>query len=493
MHRGASTLRNILVVLGSSWFSVLVSVSTVLVLPVKLGDSGMGQVTLALSFTGFFFVLIALGTSTYLMRAVARDRQLLSRYISNALLLRVVMAVLMLGFGVVLARLLGYSPTSQKLIVIVSIAMFVTSISNVFEAGLQGIGQVSYRSVAVAAGSVVSTVIGIGLLMLGADVFTYTWSILLGPVVQFAIVIAYYVRMRAITFNFDLSVMKALLVGGMPLFIWAFLQTAYAKVDTSLLGVFAPDHVVGWYGIAAQITGVLVMIPVAINGVVTPMLCELHMRSHRQFEALAGRAMTSSLLLLVPMGAGLALSSADIIRLLNYPEAFMNAVPPMVLMSAALPVTGVLMLLSSQALAIGYERQWVKITAFAACTFPLLYMGLIWLFQNGMGNGAIGASLANLIGELVLLALAWVVLPQELRPRGTITRALQIVALTGVMCSVVVLLQSLGASMAVYVPAGGLVYAAGAWALKLITPGDLHVVRSALLRRRLHAEAEAAS
>src|SRR5262245_36304931 len=97
MHRGPGTLRTILIVLGSNWFTLVLSVLRVLVLPSKLGDSGLGQVTLAISFTTFFGIFTSLGASTYLVRAIAQDRESASRYISNALLLRVVMAGLVLA------------------------------------------------------------------------------------------------------------------------------------------------------------------------------------------------------------------------------------------------------------------------------------------------------------------------------------------------------------------------------------------------------------
>ena len=74
MYRGAGTLRTFLVVLGSSWFSLILNFVKVLVLPTRLHDGGLGDVYLAISFTGFFGVFTTLGVSTYMVRAVARDR-----------------------------------------------------------------------------------------------------------------------------------------------------------------------------------------------------------------------------------------------------------------------------------------------------------------------------------------------------------------------------------------------------------------------------------
>ena len=120
MNRGAGTLRTLLIVLGSSWFGFALNILRVLVLPAKLGDMGLGQVTLAVSFTTFFGIFTALGTSVYLVRAIAQDPTRATHYLGNALLLRVVMGVLVLGLMVAVGHLFGYSPNTQSIILIVA-------------------------------------------------------------------------------------------------------------------------------------------------------------------------------------------------------------------------------------------------------------------------------------------------------------------------------------------------------------------------------------
>src|SRR5690242_20119034 len=62
MNRGPGTLRTVMIVLGSSWFGFVLNLLRVLVLPAKLGDLGLGDVTTAVSFTTFFGIFISLGT-----------------------------------------------------------------------------------------------------------------------------------------------------------------------------------------------------------------------------------------------------------------------------------------------------------------------------------------------------------------------------------------------------------------------------------------------
>jgi O-antigen/teichoic acid export membrane protein len=344
----------------------------------------------------------------------------------------------------------------------------------------------SWRSIAATVANVSTTVIGVSLVLAGADAATYALSFPVGSLIQFSIVGIYYLRHRPIRWSFSTKVAHALLIGGLPLFLWAFLQTAYGQIDATLLSVIAVGHieVVGWFGVATQITSVIVMVPLAINAVALPVLCEMHVKSRGDFQAAATRTMVSSLLLLAPLGIGLALASKDAIELLHYPAAFMNSVPVLSLLAIAMPVTGALMVLSTMATAIGQERQWIKISLFAVCIFPPLYIVLIALFQTNVANGAIGAALANLIGETALLVWAWFILPRELRPAAMVLKGLQVGGLAAAMGAVVWVAQNAGAPLFVYAPLGAILYGAGAWLLKLITPGDLAQVRNALLRRR---------
>ena len=493
MNRGPGTLRTIIIVLGSSWFPLVVNLLKVLVLPTKLRPDEFGDIVLAISFTTFFGIFTSLGTSTYLVRAVARDKTLADSYISNALALRLVMGggVLALLMGV--ANLLGWPPQTLTVVFIIGIQMTIFTISNVFEAGLQALGQMGWKAMAAGVGQISSTILGVGLLLMGSNAIVYALSLPLGMIIELSIAVSYYVLRHPLHFSLNKTIMRGLLIGGMPLFIWGFLQTAYGQIDATVLSLLTDknhSHVVGWFGAAGQITNVLVVIPASIAAVALPILCEMHVRSETEFNKSSVRTLVMTLMLMAPMGAGLAVAASDILRFLPYKPEYINAAPALALMSLAVPMTGILMVLATMAVAIGQEKQWVKISAFAVCIFPPLYISLISWFQNNptFANGATGAALANLIGETSLVILAWIVLPRELRHAEVVQKGLQIAALTLIMTLVVGLLQRLGVWLVIYIPVGAAVYVVGAWLLHLITPGDQQVLRGILKRRGRRAQ-----
>ncbi|HUS16123.1 MAG TPA: flippase [Chloroflexia bacterium] len=491
MNAGAGTLRTLMIVLGSSWLGFALTILRVLVLPAKLGDTGLGQVTLAVSFTTFFGIFTSLGTSVYLVRAIAQDHSRADRYLSNALLLRAVMGLLVLGVMIAAGHIAGYAPETRTIILIVACATVISTVSNVFESGLQGLGQMGWRAMAMTSGQVTATCVGVALLLSGASPLLYALCIPLGAIVELALVLMYFALQHPIRFLPDRAVMTALLIGGLPLFLWGVLQTAYGQIDATILSLFAGEHVVGWFGAASQITNVLIVIPTAITAVTMPVLCTLYVQPGPEFDRLAARVLGITLLILAPVGAGLAIAAPDVLRLLPYPAAFRQATPALALLALAVPVTGMLMVLSSLAVAIGQERAWLKISAFAVCVFPPLYVGFIWWFQAHQANGATGAALANLIGETALVAWAWRVLPPRVRQSTFLRQAPQIAMLTLLMIGAVGLLQRVGVPILAYVPVGAIVYGLGAGLARLVTRGDLAQVRRALVPRRSRGDAEA--
>ncbi len=207
-NKEPGALRALLIVLGSSWFVVIINVLRVLVLPAKLGDSGLGVITLAVSFTTFFGIFTSFGISTYLIRAIARDPASANHHLSNALALRVAMSLGVLSLLMGVAKLLGYSSQTLLVILILGISMVIFTISNVFEAALQGLGQQSWRAIGVAVGQVIAITSGITLLLGGADATLYALSIPLGMLVQCSIMVAYFVLRHPITFSVSRTAMR---------------------------------------------------------------------------------------------------------------------------------------------------------------------------------------------------------------------------------------------------------------------------------------------
>src|SRR5205823_4529123 len=139
------------------------------------------------------------------------------------------------------------SPETQTIILIVACSTVISTISNVFESGLQGLGQMGWRAIAMTSGQVTATCVGVTMLLLGAGPLVYSFCIPLGAIIEFAIVLTYFVLKHPIHFQPDRKVMTTLLIGGLPLFLWGVLQTAYGQIDATILSLFADEHVIGWF------------------------------------------------------------------------------------------------------------------------------------------------------------------------------------------------------------------------------------------------------
>ncbi|CDG65196.1 putative membrane protein [Methanobacterium sp. MB1] len=62
-----------------------------------LGANGFGILSLALSITAIFGIISDMGLSTLMVREVARNKSLMNRYVSNTILMRIILSFLACG------------------------------------------------------------------------------------------------------------------------------------------------------------------------------------------------------------------------------------------------------------------------------------------------------------------------------------------------------------------------------------------------------------
>src|SRR4051794_10402925 len=99
--------RNITHLLAYQVLTWVVTFVFLIFAPRELGSDAMGAVGYAVAYVGFFALLAGLGTSTVLLRDIARDHTILSQIVFNAVLLKAVSAVLVPAVGISLAWAIG--------------------------------------------------------------------------------------------------------------------------------------------------------------------------------------------------------------------------------------------------------------------------------------------------------------------------------------------------------------------------------------------------
>jgi O-antigen/teichoic acid export membrane protein len=462
---GALVLRQ-----ASTWSLTFV---LILYLPRYLGDSGFGMVTFATALIPLLLVVTNLGVGTYLVKRIAVESEHWSDLFWNAIALRLMGTLLVLLFMLPVIRVF-FEGDLRGLLLLTAVTLAVLSLVRTQEYAIQGLEKMRWLAFAEIANKGIVAAVGIALLVSGYGVVTFGAVVLLGAIAQLLVnmlpLVSFGLRRPTLRF----SEAKALLLGGLPFFFAGAITNLYTLLDVATLQALVTQEVVGWYGAAMQLYATLNFFPLILSTAMLPLMSRLYAERSPQFIPMAARASAYTLMLSLPVGVGLAVSSHALIGLLGYPEAFDNSVPVLIILSLTLIPAGQLMMLYMVVTAMDRQREWVRLIAVALAIGLVLNVVLIPITQHFWGNGGIGAAIATLAAEAAQLGLAVRLMPEGLHNRTLALQSAQAVGAVVVMAVVVVGLQVLlGAPILVFVPVGAATYGIALLVTGAVSVADL--------------------
>lgn len=464
------------------------NIALVLFLPRYLGDQGLGQLQFALSFVALFGFMVALGTRNYIIKEIARDRSRLPALLSTALGLRVVSASVVVALMALIAELIGQSGVALHVMYIAMAWMVVTSVWQTLAASLHGLEQMGWASFGEVANKVLVVAIGIPLLIQGGGVRTYAFVILFGAVANVLITGGYIVRFARIRIDFNLRRMTHMAVAGGPYVIMGFLLAAYMHTDVVMLRFYTSDSVVGWHAAALQIYRSVEFLPVVLTTALLPTLSRIHALGAERAAPMARRALAAMAIVMVPLGVGLSLTSGELISFFPYPPEFQNTVPVLIVMAWSVPITALLTILGTIAMAIDRQKIWASVlTVTVALNIALNAFMIPWT-QDNYGNGAIGAALTTLFTEFLMILFGIVLLRRIIFERALMLTFGKVALAVALMAFAVHDAKSYGLGLWALVAAGVVTYGILALFLRVVNKADVMTIWKTITTRSRPAE-----
>jgi O-antigen/teichoic acid export membrane protein len=138
--------RNFLATLVTQLVSWVLTFIVTMYLPRYAGTDGMGRLAVAGSFIAIFSVLASLGTSSVLIKDIARDHSRAGELLGAALLVRIPLALLLGAIGYGIACLLNYATELRLFILLAAIGIVVGTVNDVLGAVLQGMEKLTRQS-----------------------------------------------------------------------------------------------------------------------------------------------------------------------------------------------------------------------------------------------------------------------------------------------------------------------------------------------------------
>jgi O-antigen/teichoic acid export membrane protein len=490
-RRPLSRIRQNLLSLTLSQLSTfLLAVFTVAIVPKYLGPESYGAYVASVAYLTFFTLAASLGSGTFLLKTLSRDPSGLGRYTFNALIMKAGLSLALMGIAIGASIVLRYPYETQVLIAVSSIAILFGALTDICAAGLQASGRMTRFAVWAAIQRYVGGLIGIGLVVTHHGVVGYaivvTWSTGIALV---AYVQALWPDIRADS-RLEIRLWRSIATGGLPFFFWNAILLIYGSIDILMLQRLTDTATVGWYYLAYTWIGIPVFFPTVLVTSVLPSLSTTAFHDHTSFTNTVNKALKLSTFVGAPMAVGIALISADIIRVFRYPSSYAHAIPLMRILAMHIPIVGIDMILATALTAKDRQKAWVMVGCVAAVFNPVVNLYAIPATRQAYGNGAIGASIVTVVTELVMmLGGIW------LRPIGVLDRRTTFFigrTLLAALLMVPPVLLVAGAPVAFKVLLGAATFGLAALALRLITISDCRTgmaqIGLLLRSRRLYSE-----
>ena len=438
-----------------------------------LGPDLFGLLTFALAFTGIFGLLLDLGLNSLATREIARDKSRANDYLSDITFIKLIMAVVTFGLIAVAAHILGYSGEAITVIYLLTLSTIFAAFTASFYAIFQSFEKMEYQS----AGAILSSL----LLLAGAVVLIARSA----GVVAFA---AIYVISNALVFGYSFFICARkfhLLKVEVHLDFWgptirqalpfglsgAFI-TIYFWIDSLMLSLIQGNQAVGWYNAGYRLVFSLLFIPAVFNAAVFPAMSRFHISSRDSLQLTWKKYLRLMLILSIPIAVGTTLLAGRIIAL-----TFGEGYAPSVVVLQLLIWSLVFIFANSPFFRLfeSTNKQIVvtKITGLMVIVNVAINLVLIPRFSY------VGASIATLITEFIVVALAFSLARRDLyvlKKTELANVVLKIVGASVVMGLFIVYLQNL--NLFLIIVSAGLLYFGMLYVVKGIEKEDIMLLKS---------------
>lgn len=284
-----------------------------------LGSEKYGLLSFAIAFASLTIFLADIGISSVIVRDVARDKALAATYVGNAILIKIILAVVTLLGTAAVGIALGYPFSTMKIVLVITLSLIVVSFSGIISSILSAYEIMEYISI----GSVIYNLIMLTFAMLaislGADVYGFTYVYLFSSIVSlsyFALVASK--KIPRPKWNVNAAFWRYLVGEAIPFGLSSVFIRVYYYIDTMMISLLIsnPNEIMGWYNAAYRMVIILSFIPVTFLGSVYPIMSKFYVSSDKYLGFMYERSFKYLMTLAIPIGVGTTILGDDLISLI---------------------------------------------------------------------------------------------------------------------------------------------------------------------------------
>lgn len=371
-----------------------------LYIPRFLGPDRFGILNFADAFTATAFVMMGLGLDTYVRKEISVRPQHASDFVGGIVALRLLMLVFVYAGMELILRYTHRSPEVRMLVYILGAAQFFMVGSTTSSGLLQATGQVTEMSVL----SVITKVIwAIGITLsiwLKLGLWAFACAVAASEGLKSLVLFALARKHVGFALSVNVKATGAVIIASLPFYVSGLATTIYDKIGVSLLAFMGSDREVGWYGAAAGLAGLTLLLAPLISWVLIPLFARAAAASEAELYLMVRRSLEFILTVAIPVSLMMVVGADVWIKILFGP----NFAPA----AMALRVLAVANLLMYVSIVCAYALAVLKMTWRMSAVFtggmlvnPICNLLLIKpSLSLGLGGGGAACATATLITEI---------------------------------------------------------------------------------------------
>jgi O-antigen/teichoic acid export membrane protein len=264
---------------------------------------------------------------------------------------------------------------------------------------------------------------------------------------------------------------------------WAFgiFFVLYLWIDLTMLSLMASREEVGWYAVPTRLFQTAMFFAVVVATAWLPRLVRAFQESPERLRTEARGPLELVLLLGLPIGAAIAAGADTVVNTL-YGSEYAGAVPVLVVLGLCIPPMYVNIMLNQILIASKRQSAWTWVMVGATVVNPLLNLLLIPLTTARYDNGAIGAAIALLLTEVLIVAFGVATVGSSVLNFRVVGRLARIAAASAALWVTAYALRPFGSVVSLV--AAALAFVAIVAALRVLTAEETAFLRSCARRAR---------
>lgn len=344
------------------------------------------------------------GLDHLLTREVSKYKHKSSLYISNFLLLRIILATICILILSLIIQIPNYTNETQLILFLMLLSIWPECINNLSWATFAAHEEFHFTSISVFFGSLFQIVFGYLLLKAGYGLLAMAVVFFINNMIAMSlnlIIISkrYKPSFKQLNFNF----IRSNLPIATPFIFISVFYILDNRVDTILLSFFTTETEIGIYGAAVAIILAVTMIPQGYRIAVLPIMAKYHQTNETQLTQLYQKSYKYLLILGLPITFAILILADEALNLV-FRQPLPDAVPVLQIMSISIVFLFLNVLDARLLIVFNHQKLIAKI---------LLFSLLINLTINILltpSYGAAGAGMARLVSVFfVFLLNTWIV------------------------------------------------------------------------------------